>query len=146
MKIHQSEIEAGAKAYCQNRFANGDKAIVWNDAIKAAIEAAYRVRKERKKQKREKAKHKGISVGSPFFMNEIQALMNSTPPKPLTFEAGKSYRTRDGRKSDVNFIGTEYIVAIIDGAPYNFHMNGLFVIRLTGGTHPLDLIAPWTES
>ncbi|CUW85644.1 hypothetical protein N5C66_03725 [Rhizobium pusense] len=73
-------------------------------------------------------------------MNEAQA---------LTLEAGKFYRTRDGRKAFVSGINPfpdgshiRAIGVVVDEGVQGWDLNGAFTLELE---HRLDLVAEWVE-
>jgi hypothetical protein len=71
-------------------------------------------------------------------------------PDAPTFEAGKKYRTRDGKKACVytaNGLDEMFPVVgaleVSSGTPRQWRENGAY--HNGGGYSPLDLIAPWTD-
>jgi hypothetical protein len=133
MKISDEEINAAWCSWPSARWPD-DKKIF----MRRVLEAAYAVRKARKKAKRE---------AKPSILDDDQqaAIKKARPVWDGVLEAGKSYQTRNGKKATNLFIGDDFLAANIDGVPYNFYLNGSFSVRISGGNHPLDLIGPWVE-
>lgn len=70
---------------------------------------------------------------------------NTTTRTPLTIEAGKFYRTRDGRKVGPMYRETpngQYLDQSESITTYGWHNNGTYIHGVTGA---LDLIAEWVE-
>jgi hypothetical protein len=67
------------------------------------------------------------------------------PDKQLTFEVGKHYKTRDGKKATVYLIRPTYMVGEIEGreAPHSWNTGGSW------GSEPIpysnDLVDVWRE-
>ncbi len=140
MKVTEQEIDAAISAYNGNVVREvGRKQI---NAMRAALEAAHRVRKQRKKEKR--MLKEGQSA-----INEMREVIVKPAPKPSTgqFEAGKSYRTRDGRKVYLTKVDDRGPQSIRGAVPYHnflqkWYANGRF---RKGCETDLDLIALWTD-
>ena len=84
-----------------------------------------------------------------------QPAAETTEPAPLVVEAGKSYRTRDGRKvgplEDENGTGEWAFEAQVDGSAYAdgtrcaWRVDGSFSPWEEREAHRLDLVAEWVE-
>lgn len=65
--------------------------------------------------------------------------------EPLTFEQGKFYKTRDGKKAYISSITTTYIYGIITGKTSmdTWHLNGMHWNNKE--SHKNDLISKWED-
>ena len=65
--------------------------------------------------------------------------------EPLTFEQGKFYKTREGKKAYISKITTTYIYGIITGKTSmdTWHLNGMRWHN--GDKHKNDLISKWED-
>lgn len=145
MKISQEEIDAAVKAYADKSFSGEPESPYVS--MNRAIEAALRVRKERKKQKREKA---GLFANLTPEQKEAALAYRGPethggpiPPKPLTFESGKSYRTRDGREVIITRVCRQTMIGFIGVSSFVWWSSGAY----SSSKRPtdLDLIAPWED-
>ena len=152
MKITDEMIEAASSAYALHP--QNSESVALKEPIRAAIEAALRVRKAAKRElKRETRKYdqylanrrKGNLEGG---LNGLFPLPPSTP-KPTwdgRFEVGKSYRTRDGREAIIlgvkegRWVGL--VLQNVTYARWAWHLDGLLFQNEKNG---VDLIAPWEQ-
>lgn len=65
--------------------------------------------------------------------------------EPLTFEEGKFYKTREGKKAYISKITTTYIYGIITGktTKETWYLDGMYWHN--GDEHKNDLISKWED-
>lgn len=162
MIISQEEVQEFMEEYARGH----PNDVLYEGNVEIALEAAYRVRKERKRAKREKAI--GILLpmdgqytlvgptGNLEFKGKLEGLkkvlseainpeqVDQPTPKPLTFEVGKSYRTRDGRKATVDKVSQIAIMGSVGGLYYtHWWSSGRHASQSI--EHELDLISEWQD-
>jgi hypothetical protein len=118
--------------------------------MRAALAAAYTVRKARKAAKRAKAKPSIFTHQSLYDNGQLHHWLQAVPEpvKPAwngKFEVGKAYRTRDGQKAMITerHPGLYPFVGDVDASAWSWLDNGRHCgIRVE---NPLDLIGPWED-
>lgn len=84
-----------------------------------------------------------VGVGEMFYKNPKDIYFETK--EPLTFEQGKFYKTRDGKKAYISSITTTYIYGIITGKTSmdTWHLNGMHWHN--GDKHKNDIISKWED-
>ena len=84
-----------------------------------------------------------VGIGSLLYTEPDDVYFETE--EPLTFEQGKFYKTREGKKAYISRITTTYIYGIITGKTSmdTWHLNGMHWHN--GDKHKNDIISKWED-